>query len=64
MARCYEPETTPPPVSTTPATLPCLAALVARSGNAPLLLPAVPMPDVIGPDMTAVAEQIIRLHDG
>jgi len=42
----------------------CLAALVARSGNAPLPLPAVPMPDVIGPDMTVVAEQIIRLRDG
>lgn len=42
----------------------CLAALVARSGNAPLLLPTVPVPDVIGPDMTMVAEQIIRLRAG
>jgi len=42
----------------------CLAALVTRSGNAPLPLPTVPMPDVIGQDMTAVAEQIIRLHRG
>lgn len=37
----------------------CAGAFVQRPGNAPLPLPALPQPDVVGPDLLAVAEQII-----
>lgn len=39
----------------------CAAALVTRSGNAALPLAGIPRPDVIGPDLPAVAAAICRL---
>ena len=39
----------------------CSAALVRRSGNAPLPLPGLAQPDIVETDMSRVAEAIIRL---
>ena len=41
----------------------CAGAFVHRPGNALLLLPTLPQPDVVGPDLMAVAEEIIAAHD-
>jgi len=38
----------------------CAAALVARSGNAALPVVGVPQPDLVGPNLAAVAEKIIQ----
>ena len=40
----------------------CLTALLARNGVAPLMLAGVPQPDVIGPDLTEVADALMRLN--
>src|SRR5215472_5473142 len=40
----------------------CLTALLARNGVAPLMLAGVPQPDVIGPDLTEVADALVRLN--
>ena len=39
----------------------CSGALVARPGNAPLLLRGLPQPQVVAPDLPGVATQMIRL---
>ena len=39
----------------------CLTALLARNGVAPLMLAGVPQPDLIGPDLTEVADALVRL---
>jgi 2-haloacid dehalogenase len=39
----------------------CLTALLARNGVAPLMLAGVPQPDVIGLDLTEVADALVRL---
>src|SRR5215469_4462256 len=39
----------------------CLTALLARNGVAPLMLAGVPQPDIIGPDLTEVADALVRL---
>jgi len=40
----------------------CLTALLARNGVAPLMLAGVPQPDVIGSDLTEVADALVRLN--
>jgi len=40
----------------------CLTALLARNGVAPLMLAGVPQPDLIGPDLTEVADALDRLN--
>ena len=40
----------------------CAGAFVHRPGNALLPLPTLPQPDVVGPDLLAVAEGIIAAH--
>ncbi len=42
----------------------CAAALVARRGNAPLPVPTLPQPNIVGADLAAVAEQIIQRWPG
>lgn len=39
----------------------CLTALLARNGVAPLMLARVPQPEVFGPDLTEVANTLVRL---
>ena len=39
----------------------CSGALVARPGNAPLPVQALPQPEVVAPDVPGVAAQMIRL---
>jgi 2-haloacid dehalogenase len=39
----------------------CSAALIARPGNAPLPVHGIPQPQVVAPDLPAVATQMIRL---
>jgi 2-haloacid dehalogenase len=39
----------------------CSGALVARPGNAPLLVRGLPQPQVVAPDLLGVATQMIRL---
>jgi 2-haloacid dehalogenase len=36
-------------------------ALLARSGNAPLPVPGLPQPNVIAPDLPALAAKMIKL---
>ena len=40
----------------------CLTALLARNGVAPLMLAGVPQPDLFGPDLTEVADALVRLN--
>jgi FMN phosphatase YigB (HAD superfamily) len=37
------------------------AALITRSGNAPLLVPGLPQPNVVAPDLPALAAKLIKL---
>jgi 2-haloacid dehalogenase len=39
----------------------CSGGLITRPGNAPLLVPGLPQPQVVAPDLPGVAAQIIRL---
>jgi 2-haloacid dehalogenase len=39
----------------------CSGALVARPGNAPLLVHGLPQPQVVAPDLPGVAAQMIKL---
>ena len=39
----------------------CSGALIARPGNAPLLVPGLPQPQAVAPDLSGVATQLIRL---
>jgi 2-haloacid dehalogenase len=40
------------------------AALVARAGNAPLLVPGLPQPQVVAPDLPSVARELVALWRG
>jgi 2-haloacid dehalogenase len=39
----------------------CSGALIARPGNAPLLVPGLPQPQAVAPDLPGVATQLIKL---
>jgi 2-haloacid dehalogenase len=39
----------------------CSGALIARPGNAPLLVPGLPQPQAVAPDLPGVAAQLIKL---